>query len=31
MTKTFPKSTLRRIIKAYEPDHKLAKNADVLV
>jgi hypothetical protein len=30
MTKSYPKGTIRRIIKAHEPDHKLSKSADVL-
>jgi hypothetical protein len=31
MTKLYPKSTIRRTIKAHEPHHKLSKTADVLV
>ena len=31
MTKLYPKGTIRRIIKAHEPQHKLSKSADVLV
>ena len=31
MTKAYPKGTIRRIIKAHEPDHNLAKTSDVLV
>lgn len=31
MTKLYPKGTIRRIIKAHEPHHKLSKSADVLV
>jgi hypothetical protein len=31
MTKTYPKNTIRRIIKAHEPNHNLSKTADVLV
>ena len=31
MTKLYPKGTIRRIVKAHEPNHKLSKSADVLV
>ena len=31
MTKLYPKGTIRRIVKAHEPQHKLSKSADVLV
>jgi hypothetical protein len=31
MTKLYPKGTIRRIVKAHEPQHKLTKSTDVLV